>query len=69
MREAASILRNYVADSDYEYLEREAGGAVAFITWKAQQDRTVVHGSDTFLIRDYRIVVQTIHFVRTESGR
>ena len=67
IRETASILDDFVDPGEYEYLEKHADGDIAFLTWKASRDGYDIHGGDSFVIRDGRIVVQTIHFVRTRD--
>lgn len=38
-------------------------GDLAFLVWRADSDRfRIERGADTFLIRDGRIVMQTIHY-------
>lgn len=59
VRQCAAILREQVPSTDYRYTLKLTHGEVAYLEWSAPNVRD---GSDTFLIRDGRIQVQTIRY-------
>ncbi len=63
VRRSAQILHKHLPCSRYRYRTTLIDGEVAFLEWTARCKSTHVEdGADTFLIRDGRIVVQTIHY-------
>jgi hypothetical protein len=63
VRRLAQILQEQLPEAGFEYRTRLVEGEVAFLEWSARSDRAKVEdGADSFLIRDGRIVVQTIHY-------
>ena len=68
IRRTAEILGTHVNEGNYAYLEQHTDGEIAYLTWTATEDGYEIHGSDTFLIRDGQILVQTIHVVRMASS-
>ena len=63
VRTLARVLDSYVSPSDYRYNGVVIEGAYALLRWSADgADVAVVDGVDSFVIRDDRIVVQTIHY-------
>lgn len=63
VRTSAGILRDAVPDAQYDYRVRLVEGDVAFLEWAAWSETARIEdGVDSFLIRDGRIQVQTIHF-------
>jgi predicted SnoaL-like aldol condensation-catalyzing enzyme len=66
----AELLRKELPDAQFEYVTRTVEGDVAFLEWTARADGAQVEdGSDTFVIRDGRIVAQTIHYTVERSGQ
>jgi hypothetical protein len=55
---------------DFEYLTRLTTGDYAFLEWRGQsKDIHVEDGADSFVIRDGRIVMQSIHYtLRHRTG-
>jgi hypothetical protein len=69
VRACAAELHRYLPEGDYEYVLRMVEGEVAFLVWTGKSRAGEVHdGADTFLIRDGRIVAQTIHFTVQRPG-
>lgn len=69
VRASAAELHRYLPQGQYDYVLRMVEGDVAFLVWTGTSDGGEVHdGADTFLIRDGRIVVQTIHFTVQRGG-
>ena len=70
LRRSARLLCQELPCARYQYRTRLVDGDMAFLEWTARCDGTCVEdGADSFLIRDGRIVVQTIHYtVRREVG-
>lgn len=62
VRECAGILKREVPDTQYDYTVRLVHGDVAYLEWRALN---VKDGVDTFVIRDGKIVVQTIRYTPT----
>lgn len=63
VRACAAELQHYFPDGDYCYKVRLVEGEVAFLAWSGRSSAGHVRdGADTFLIRDGRILVQTIHY-------
>jgi hypothetical protein len=70
MREAHRILRKHLPNARSEYVRKLVHGEIAFLEWTADAEGTYADdGVDTFLIRDGRIRVQTIHYtVKRKQG-
>ncbi len=63
VRHLAGILRFYAPDGRYRYHWLRTDGDIGMLRWSALDDRCPVHdGADTFVVRDGRIVAQTIHY-------
>ena len=63
VRDCAAELQRLFPDGNYVYKVRLVEGEVAFLAWSGRSSAGTVHdGADTFLIRDGRILVQTIHY-------
>lgn len=63
VRAAAALLEQQVPEAKYEYTQRVVHGDIAFLEWTARgRDAAVRDGADTFLIRDGRVQVMTIHY-------
>jgi hypothetical protein len=62
-RAAAKLLSRQLPEPRYEYVQKCAEGEIAFLEWTAEAKGSRVRdGADSFLIRDGRIVVMTIHY-------
>lgn len=71
VRAAKELLAHKIPHARYRYIRRSVHGDVAFLEWTATGDGAVVRdGADSFLIRDGRVQVMTIHFTvdRTTLG-
>jgi hypothetical protein len=71
IRETARELANYLPNGTWEYANVLVEGEYAFLEWTASSDNGVVcDGADSFVIRDGRIVFQSIHYTvhGDESG-
>jgi hypothetical protein len=63
VRRAAAILWGQLPCAAYEYRTTLLEGEVAFLEWTACcESARVDDGADSFVIRDGRIIVQTIHY-------
>ncbi|HEX5453530.1 MAG TPA: nuclear transport factor 2 family protein [Stellaceae bacterium] len=63
VRAAADLLDRQVPEAIYAYTQRSVHGQIAFLEWRASgRGSGVTDGADTFLIRDGRIRVMTIHY-------
>lgn len=62
-RAAAALLARQLPDGAYEYLQCTVSGEIAFLEWTGAGRGAVIRdGADTFLIRDGRIRIMTIHY-------
>ena len=65
VRRAARNLQKSLGEAYLEYRTRLVEGENAFVEWTAHlPDREVSDGVSSFVIRDGRIVAETIHFSR-----
>lgn len=63
VRVLAELLEAQLPRATFEYTTQVLRGDVAFLEWRAEADGARVRdGADTFVIRDGRIVAQTIHY-------
>jgi len=69
VRKSARRLGLQLPEAEFEFPTKVVDGEYAFLVWTARsQDFAVEHGADSFVIRDGRIVMQTI-FYRLARGR
>lgn len=64
IRTTATILEKYMPGGSWEYPVRLVEGDYAFLQWtgRTAEGRVVTDGADSFVIRDGRIVFQSIYF-------
>lgn len=63
IRKCAAKLKRELPCTDYKYTTREVRGEIAYLTWEVHcGDHYVDDGADTFLIKNGKIVLQTIHY-------
>lgn len=63
LRQLAQRLRDELPDATFEYTARVVEGELGFLEWSARgRGAEVKDGADSYLIRDGRIVAQTIHY-------
>jgi hypothetical protein len=63
MRMSARRLAEQLPNSRFEFVSKQVNGPYALLIWRAQSDRfNVTSGADSFLIKDGRIQMQTIHY-------
>jgi hypothetical protein len=68
VRDSARRLGLQLPEASFAFAAREVAGDYAFLVWSARSERfTVEHGADSFVIRDGRIVMQSI-FYRLSRG-
>lgn len=70
VRRSRSVLADDLPGGRFEYLTQLVAGDYAFLEWRGDADQvTVEDGADSFVIRDGRIVMQSIHYtVRHRTG-
>jgi hypothetical protein len=71
VREAYRLLEEQLPNPRYTYVTQQVHGEIAFLEWTADSERAWVDdGVDTFLIREGKIRVQTIHYTihRKQDG-
>lgn len=70
VRVLAELLDAQLPDARFEYTAVVVRGEVGFLEWTADAEGARVRdGADSFVIRDGRIVAQTIHYtVESTSG-
>jgi len=63
VREGNRILQDSLPAGRFEYYNTLVEGEMAFLEWRGFADGCEIkEGADSFLIRDGRIIVQTIHY-------
>jgi hypothetical protein len=63
VRESAKKLKEQLGDAMFAYNHTMIEGDFGFLEWSANAgDRDVHDGADSFLIKDEKIVLQTIHY-------
>ncbi len=63
LRQLAQRLREELPDATFEYRTALIEGEVAFLEWTARSaNARIDDGADSYIIRDGRIVAQTIHY-------
>lgn len=68
VRQSGAILQADLPHATYHYRTTLDAGEIAFLEWTADSDAgSVDDGVDSFLIRDGRILVQTIHYTVTQT--
>jgi len=69
LRQLAQRLGDEVPDATFEYTARVVEGEVGFLEWRARgRGAEIKDGADSYLIRDGRIVAQTIHYTVIASN-
>lgn len=64
VRQTASNLEWYLPKGNYEYFKKVVEGDIAFLVWGGKSENGIVHnGVDTFIIREGKILCQTIHYL------
>jgi hypothetical protein len=59
----AQLLEEELPNVKFDYRTVLVEGELAFLEWTAQSDKAMVKdGADSFVIRDGRIIAQTIHY-------
>lgn len=63
VRESAERLRLQLPSGAFQYIDKRVHGEYAFLRWRAESDDTVLeNGADSFVIRDGRIVMQSVYY-------
>jgi hypothetical protein len=66
LKKLMEMLRKEVPDASYEYKKFLQEGEVGFLEWSCFSKKAKVEdGADSYIIRDGRIVAQTIHYTVT----
>lgn len=67
LRQLSERLRQELPEARFDYRTQLVEGELGFLEWSARSASTCVNdGADSYVIRDGRIVAQTIHYtVRT----
>ncbi len=69
IRASARRLGLQLPEARFEFTARWVAGEYAFLVWRAESDRfSVEDGADSFVIRDGRIVMQTIFYRLTRGS-
>lgn len=69
MRQLAQMLRDELPQMRFQYRTILIQGEFGFLEWTADADgATVKDGADSYVIRDGRIVAQTIHYTVSPKG-
>ncbi len=63
IRKSAARLEQQLPDASFRYQDKQVSGEYAYLEWEADSELYhVKDGADTFVIRDGRIVMQSIHY-------
>jgi hypothetical protein len=65
LRSRAAVLRTYLPAGDYRFHQVQVNGDVGLLVWSGRcgsTDAAVHDGADSYVIREGRIVAQTIHY-------
>jgi hypothetical protein len=63
VRYSAGELQRHLGDAEFSYVNQLVEGDYAFLEWQGVSDkRQVCDGADSFVIRDGKIVMQTVHY-------
>lgn len=63
VREAARLLAQQLPNPAFHYTQKSVAGEIAFLEWTGEGDGAQVKdGADSFLVRDGRIRIMTIHY-------
>jgi hypothetical protein len=69
LRQLAEMLRQELPDAVFEYHTRLVEGEIGFLEWTGRGgEGQVDDGADSYLIRDGKIVAQTIHYTVNRSA-
>ncbi len=69
LRQLAQRLREELPDSTFEYQTQLVAGEVGFLEWTGRGGGFVVEdGADSYLIRNGKIIAQTIHYTVIPSN-
>lgn len=70
LRELSRRMKEELPKATFEYKTRHVAGELAFLEWTATSPKGVVRdGADSYVIRNGRIVAQTIHYtIRAKSA-
>lgn len=70
MRYLNDLLRKDLPGGTFDYHTVLVDGEVGFLEWTGTSARSRIHdGADSYVIRDGRIVAQTIHYTVVEASR
>ena len=63
LRVSAARLKEQLPDAEFNYRVKQVKGAYALLIWSATSPRfDAFEGADSFVIRDGKIVFQSIHY-------
>ena len=63
VRQSAEQLAKQLPDASFEYLVKHVEGEYALLFWRADSPKArAEHGVDSFVIRDGRIVMQSVYY-------
>jgi len=63
VRTSARQLEHYLGGTDFTFTSKLVEGEYAFLEWRGENKHKVVcDGADSFVIRDGKIVMQSIHY-------
>ncbi len=62
VRRSARLLRERFPGHDYEQRDLQVEGEVGFLEWSGARDGLRIVGADSYVVREGKIVAQTIHY-------
>lgn len=66
-RDAAKLLQKQIGQTTYVHRTKVWHDEVAFLEWSARSEQGKIDDGDSFLIREGRIKVMTIHYTVNET--
>ncbi|HEX3018872.1 MAG TPA: hypothetical protein VHP36_01155 [Chitinispirillaceae bacterium] len=70
IRKAFSVLESQIPEADILYSNKTVHNDIAFLEWQAESDDAFIDdGADTFIIRNGKIVSQTMHYTIRSRGQ
>ncbi len=70
IRKALAVLESQIPEADILYSTKTIYNDVAYLEWQAESDDAYIDdGADTYIIRNGKIVCQTMHYTLRVRGK
>lgn len=68
VRNCAAELKRSLGGNDFRYDQKLVDGDFAFLVWRGLNgDKYVCNGADSYVIKDGKIIMQSIHYIVKET--